>query len=64
MLRPSVLDLRFRSDLWIVDQRNGTFVVYLGDFFLAGVTAGPFDLPSLNTALDRMRSHRPRRRRA
>jgi hypothetical protein len=61
MVRPSLLDLRFVGDPWIVSQGNGDFSLCLGDTRLAGIQGVAIDLPSLNQTLDRMR-HRRRRR--
>jgi hypothetical protein len=60
MVRPSILDIRFRGDSWVVDRQDGTFTLFLGDFCLASITAVPLDLHSLNQTLDRIRHRRPR----
>jgi hypothetical protein len=62
MVRPSLLDLRFRGDHWIVPQSDCSCSVCLGDYRLASIQTLPLDLPSLNQVLDRMRSRRPRRK--
>jgi hypothetical protein len=62
MVRPSLLDLRFTGDPWIVDHNDGTFKLCLGDYCLVGIAGVTFDLPSFNQVLDRLRSRRPRRR--
>jgi len=62
MVRPSLLDLRFTGDPWIVDRKDGTFTLCLGDYCLVGIHGVTFDLPSLNQALDRLRNRRSRRR--
>jgi hypothetical protein len=56
MVRPSVLDIRFTGDPWVVDRNDGTFTICLGDTCLAGVRGVTFDLPSFNQVLDRIRS--------
>jgi hypothetical protein len=61
MVRPSVLDLRFTGDPWIVARSDGNFHLCLGDYCLAGIRGVNLDLPSLNQVLDRMRHRRPRR---
>src|SRR5262245_34163426 len=63
MVRPSVLDLRFTGDPWIVEESEGRLLLCLGDYHLAGIRGLGIDLPSLNLALDRLRSRRPRPRR-
>ena len=62
MVRPSLLDLRFTGDPWVVDRNDGSFELCLGDYCLAGICGMTFDLPTFNQVLDRMRSRRPRRR--
>jgi hypothetical protein len=61
-VRPSVLDLRFCGDPWIVAGRDGRFALYLGDYSLVRIDGSNLDLPGLNTLLDRLRHRRPRRR--
>jgi hypothetical protein len=60
MMRPSLLDLRFRGDSWLVDRQDGTFSLLLGDFCLASIPGVPFDLHSMNQTVDRMRHSKPR----
>jgi hypothetical protein len=60
MMRPSLLDLRFRGDSWLVERQEGTFTLFLGDFCLANIEAVALDLPSLNQTVDRIRHRRPR----
>jgi len=62
MVRPSLIDPRFTGDPWIVDVRNGTFALCLGDYCLAGIQGVTIDLPSFNQVFDRLRNRRPRRR--
>jgi hypothetical protein len=54
-LRPSLLDQRFTSDAWIVDQGDGTLMLRLGDYDLAPIVGLPLDLPSLNQLFGRLR---------
>jgi hypothetical protein len=60
-VRPSLLDMRFRGDPWIIDRRDGTFALCLGNYDVAWVHGLPVDLPSLNRLLDGARHRRPRR---
>ena len=62
MVRPSLLDLRFTGDPWIVDRNDGSFSLCLGDYCLAGIRGVTIDLPSFNQVFDRMRNRRSRRR--
>ena len=62
MVRPSLLDVRFTGDSWLVDRQDGTFALFLGDYRLAGIQGEPIDLHSLNQVLDRIRHRRHRRR--
>lgn len=58
ILRPSVMDLRFRGDACVLDGEDGTLELCLGNFSLAQVAGLPFDLPHLNTLVDRLRHSR------
>ena len=60
--RPSILDLRFCGDPWIVAGDDGQFALCLGDYSLASINSLPLDLPALNGLLDRVRHRRPRYR--
>ena len=62
MVRPSLLDLRFTGDPWIVDREDGSFRLFLGDYCLTWFQGMTFDLPAFNQALERLRSRRPRPR--
>jgi hypothetical protein len=53
--RPTVMDLRFRGDAWVEDQRDGTLSLCLGNYSLAAVRGSALDLPHLNTLLSRLR---------
>jgi hypothetical protein len=59
-VRPSLLDLRFSGDAWVVRPRDGVLVLCLGDSPLAKISALPLDQPSLNAIVDRARHRRPR----
>jgi hypothetical protein len=61
-VRPSVLDLRFCGDPWIVAGEDGQFALCLGDYSLASINSLALDLPALNGLLDRVRHRRPRYR--
>jgi len=62
-VRPSLVDLRFRDDAWIVDKGEGVFAVCVGNSVLARVRGLGLDLPTLNHLFDRARHRLPRRRR-
>lgn len=62
MVRPSLLDQRFRGDLWLVASGEESFTLCLGNYQLAGIRGVDFDLPSLNQTLDRLRNRCPRRK--
>ena len=61
-VRPSLLDLRFCGDAYILARADGRAAIYLGDYCLASLEAGAVDLPSLNTLFNAMRHRRPRSR--
>jgi hypothetical protein len=61
-VRPSLLDLRFTGDPWVVDHEDGTASVRLDDYRLARIQTVPFDLPSLNQLLLQLRQWQTRRR--
>lgn len=61
-VRPSLLDLRFTGDPWVVDHEDGTSSVRLDDYRLARIQTMPFDLPSLNQLLLQLRLWQTRRR--
>jgi len=61
-VRPSLLDLRFTGDPWVVEHEDGTASVRLDDYRLARIQTGPFDLPSLNQLLLQLRQWQTRRR--
>ena len=60
-VRPSLLDLRFTGDPWVVACGDGGAALCLDGYQLTRLSALPFDLPSFNRALCRLR--RPLRRR-
>jgi len=61
-VRPSLLDVRFTGDPWVVDHADGTASVRLDNFRLARIQTMPFDLPSLNQLLLQLRQWQVRRR--
>jgi hypothetical protein len=60
-VRPSLLDLRFTGDPWLVDEQDGTYSLCLDDYCLASIAALGFDLPLLNRTLLALRLSRSRR---
>jgi len=60
--RPSLLDLRFTGDPWIVDHADGAASVRLDNYRVAQIQTTPFDLPSLNQLLFQLRQWQVRRR--
>ena len=61
-VRPSLLDVRFTGDAWVVDHRDGTASVRLDNYRLARIHTLPFDLPSLNHLWMQLRQWQMRRR--
>jgi|GEM_PF-3466766 hypothetical protein len=61
-IRPSLLDLRFTGDPWVVDHKDGTAWVQLDNYRLARIPIMSFDLPSLNQLLLQLRQWQVRRR--
>lgn len=61
-VRPSLLDVRFTGDPWVVSHEDGTASVRLDDYRLARIQTAPFDLPSLNHLLLQLRHWQVRRR--
>jgi hypothetical protein len=61
-IRPSLLDVRFTGDPWVVDHADGTASLRLDNYRLARIQAMPFDLPSLNQLLLQLRQWQIRRR--
>jgi hypothetical protein len=59
-VRPSLLDLRFCGDAWIVGRADGRAAIFLGDYCVTNLEADALDLPSLNHLFDMMRHRRPR----
>jgi hypothetical protein len=59
--RPSLLDLRFTGDPWVVAHEDGTASVRLDNYRLAGIRTVPFDVPSLNQLLLQLRQSQLRR---
>jgi len=58
--RPSLIDLRFKGDPWVVLEEEEADVC-LGDFSLCQVSASPLDVPSLNRCLLQVRFGQARR---
>lgn len=63
-VRPSLLDLRFTGDPWVVDQEDGSVSVRLDNYPLAFVQVAPFDMPSLNRLFLELRQWQIRRHRS
>jgi hypothetical protein len=61
-VRPSLVDLRFTGDPWVVDHQDGTSSVKLDNYRLARIQTLPFDLPSLNRLWLQLRQCQMRRR--
>ena len=61
-VRPSLLDLRFTGDPWVVEHEDGTASVRFDDYHLARLQTVPLDLPSLNQLLLQLRQWQTRRR--
>jgi hypothetical protein len=61
LMRPSIMDRRFRCDAWVLEGEDGTLALCLGNYNLAQVAGLPLDVPHLNNLLDRLRQP-PRRR--
>jgi hypothetical protein len=59
-VRPSLLDLRFTGDPWLVARPEGRLALCLGDYQLVHVEATSLDAPWLNSLLDQARHRRPR----
>src|SRR5262249_53882736 len=60
LVPPSVLDLSFRGDLWIIARQDGAFVLCLGDYEVSSLSGLALDLPSLKPLLDSACHRRPR----
>ncbi len=54
-VRPSLVDLRFTGDPWVVDHRDGTASLRLDNYPLVRLRALPFDFPFLNHTLLQLR---------
>jgi hypothetical protein len=61
-VRPSLLDLRFTGDPWIVDHQDGTASLCLEDYRLARIDVLCVDVPSFYQLLTRLRQFQSRRR--
>jgi hypothetical protein len=60
-VRPSLVDLRFTGDPWVLDHRDGTASLLLNNFRLARLAALSLDLPGLNRLLSELRLWQARR---
>lgn len=60
-VRPSLIDLRFTGDPWVVDHCDGTASVRLDNYPLARLEMLPLDLPALNSTLAALRLWEARR---
>jgi hypothetical protein len=60
-IRPSLLDVRFTGDPWVVDHEDGTASVRLDNYGLVRIQTLPFDVPSLNQLLLQLRQWQMRR---
>ncbi len=60
-VRPSLVDLRFTGDPWVVDHADGTGSLRLDNYPLVRVRALPFDFPFLNRTLLQLRLWQARR---
>ncbi len=54
-VRPSLMDLRFTGDPWVVGRGDGGACLCLDGYQLATLSALCFDLPSLNRTLCHLR---------
>jgi hypothetical protein len=59
--RPSLIDLRFKGDPWVVSD-GVVAAVCLGDYPMSQIAASPLDLPSLNRTLQQIRLGQARRK--
>jgi hypothetical protein len=55
MIRPSLLDPRFRGDAWIMPGDDGQMSLYLENCCLVRLQLLPFDMATLNSALQQLR---------
>jgi hypothetical protein len=60
-VRPSLVDLRFTGDPWVVDHADGTGSLRLDNYPLVRLRALPFDFPTLNHILLQLRQWQARR---
>lgn len=61
-VRPSLVDLRFTGDPWVVEHEDGTASLRLDNYRLARIHTMPFDVPSFNVLLLQLRQWQMRRR--
>jgi hypothetical protein len=58
--RPSLIDLRFKGDPWVVPH-GPLAALCLGDYPMSQISVSPLDVPSLNRALLQVRLGQARR---
>ena len=58
--RPSLLDPRFRCDVYVANEADGYVTLQLGDYTLARIAVVDLDVPSLTQIVDRLWQRRPR----
>jgi hypothetical protein len=59
--RPSLVDLRFTGDPWVVAHGDGTASLCLGDYRMLRIGVCAFDVPSLNRTFQQVRLGQARR---
>ncbi len=60
-VRPSLVDLRFSGDPWVVAHPDGSASLLLNNFRLARILSLPLDVPSFNSMLLQLRQWQARR---
>ena len=60
LVRPTVMDLRFRGDACVLGAPDGKLELCLGNFSLAQWPGLEVDVPHLNGLVDRLRQSRAR----
>lgn len=58
--RPSIVDLRFREDAWVVEDEDRACVC-LGNYSFGGLSVTCFDMPALNSLFGTVRVGQARR---
>lgn len=59
-VRPSLTDLRFKEDTWVV-RHGADATVCLGDYPLGYIAVTPLEMPTLNRILGQIRTGQARR---